>query len=62
MNYRIAQETFEPTTLRDNVVPLKREPMSAERTHIENKIRSHEAEIAKHAQQIRWLRMELETA
>lgn len=61
MNYRTAQETFEPTELPGNVVPLRRDAMSAERMHIENKIHEHERAIAQHAQQIRWLRMELET-
>lgn len=49
------------TNQQTNVVPLHREPMSAERTYIENKIREHERAIADHAQKIRWLRLELET-
>ena len=61
MNYRTAQETFEPTTLRDNVVPLKREPMSAERAHIENAIAQKRSQIARLAKEIRWLTMELES-
>jgi hypothetical protein len=60
MNYRDARAAFEPTSF-DNVVPFSREPMSAERAHIENKIREHERAIAEHAQKIRWLRMELES-
>jgi hypothetical protein len=60
MNYRDARAAFEPTDL-TNVVGLDRKPMSAERVHIENKIREHEREIARHAQQIRWLRMELQS-
>lgn len=60
MNYRDARAAFEPTNF-DNVVPFSREPMSAERTYIENKIREHEAEISRHAQAIRWLKLELET-
>lgn len=61
MNYREAREMFEPTSLPANVIPLNRAPMSAERIHIENKIRQHEAEIARHAQAIRWLKLELES-
>lgn len=61
MNYRTAQETFEPTTLRENVVPLNRAPMSAERAHIENKIANKRRQVAQLAQEIRWLTMELET-
>lgn len=61
MHFTDARETFEPTPLPGNVVPLRREPMSAERAYIENKIREHEAEIARRAQAIRWLKLELET-
>ena len=60
MHFRDAQAAFEPTKF-DNVVPFSREPMSAERVFVENKIREHERAIAEHAQKIRWLRMELET-
>lgn len=60
MHFRKAQETFEPTTL-TNVVPLHREPMeAAERQHIRNKIQAKQAQIAQLANEIRWLRLELE--
>jgi hypothetical protein len=52
---------FEPTVLQDNVIPLNREPMSAERTHIENKIADKRRQVAQLAQEIRWLQMELES-
>ena len=60
MHFRDAQAAQMPPVT--NVVPLRRDPMSAERQHIENKIREHERAIANHAQQIRWLKLELETA
>lgn len=61
MHYRDAQAAFEPTSLPPNVVPLRREPASAERAYIEQQIREHEKAIAEHAQKIRWLRMELQS-
>ena len=39
----------------------RREPASAERTHIENKIAEKRRQIAQLAQDIRWLTMELES-
>lgn len=53
MHYRTAQEMW--------TAPVERKEGSAERQHIENKIREHERAIASHAQQIRWLKMELES-
>jgi hypothetical protein len=61
MNHHDAQAAFEPTVF-DNTVPLNRAPMSSERSHIENKIAAKRSEIARLAQEIRWLTMELETA
>lgn len=60
MNYRDAQATFAPTVF-DNTAPLNRLPMTSERTHIEDKIAAKRSEIARLAQEIRWLSMELES-
>lgn len=60
MNFHDAHAAFEPTVF-DNAVPLNRAPMSSERTHIENSIHAKERQIAQLAQEIRWLRLELET-
>ena len=60
-NYRDAQASFTPSNA-DNVVPLHREPMeAAERQHIRNKIQAKQAQIAQLANEIRWLRLELDT-
>lgn len=61
MHFRTAIDTYEPTVLPANVVPLNRPAASRERTYIEQKIAAKEAEIGKLAGEIRWLKMELET-
>lgn len=67
MNRRTAQDTFTPTLIpgigdATNVVPIARAPLSSEHEWIKAKIRTKEAEIGKLAQEIRWLKLELETA
>jgi hypothetical protein len=59
-NHKGAIATYEPTDI-GAVPPLSREPGSAERVLIENKIREHEQAIAGLAQKIRWLKMELQS-
>jgi hypothetical protein len=61
MHYRDAQAAFTPTHF-DNVVPFSRTPMVPdERQHIQNKIQAKQSQIAQLAQEIRWLRLELES-
>lgn len=67
MNHRDAQANFTPTLMPGvgdaiNVVSITREPLSGEREYIKAKIRAKESEIGRLGQEIRWLRMELETA
>jgi len=60
MHFRTAQETWTPTDLQraqhNTALPLNRE-----RDYILAKIREHESEIARRAEQIRLLRLELDS-
>jgi hypothetical protein len=60
MHFRIARETWTPTELRraQDAAP---KPVNTERDYICAKIREHEAEIGRRAEQIRLLRLELDT-
>lgn len=60
MHFRTAQEAWTPTDLQraQDTVPT---PANRERDYIRAKIREHEAEIARRADQIRLLRLELES-
>lgn len=67
MHYTTAQAAWEATSMEGMKDTVRRltaasEPLSAEHEHIKAKIRDKEAQIAKLAGEIRWLRMELETA
>lgn len=66
MNHKDAQANFEPTLIPGigdgaNVVPITRTPLSAEHAHICAKIRVKESEIGRLANEIRWLKMDLES-
>jgi hypothetical protein len=60
MHFRTAQETWTATDLQraQDTVPT---PANRERDYIRAKIREHEAEIARRADQIRLLRLELDS-
>ena len=61
MHFRTAQDTWTPTDLpRAKQNPAM--PVNNERDYILAKIREHEAEIARRAEQIRLLRLELDSA
>ena len=61
MHFRTAQDTWTPTDLlRAKQNPAM--PANSERDYILAKIREHEAEIARRAEQIRLLRLELDSA
>jgi hypothetical protein len=60
MSYRTAREMWTPST--DNVVPISPAVKTpAEKQYIQNQIQAKQAQIAQLANEIRWLRLELET-
>lgn len=61
MHFRVAQETWTPSDL-ERAQEAAGMPASREQEYIRAKIREHEAEIARRAQQIHFLRMELSEA
>ena len=60
MHFRTARETWTPTDLR-RAQETAPKPVSSEREYLCAKIREHEAEIARRAEQIHRLRLELDT-
>jgi hypothetical protein len=60
MHFRTARETWTPTDLR-RAQETAPKPVSSERDYLFAKIREHEAEIARRAEQIHRLRLELDT-
>ena len=61
MHFRTAQETWTATDLR-RAQQNPGMPATRERDYILAKIREHESEIARRAEQIRLLRLELDSA
>ncbi len=61
MHFRDAQAARQDEDAPTNIIPLNRHPMAAERVHIENVIAQKRREIARLAQEIRWLTLELES-
>jgi hypothetical protein len=61
MHFRTAQETWTPTDLH-RAQQNTGLPANRERDYILAKIREHESEIARRAEQIRLLRLELDSA
>jgi hypothetical protein len=61
MHFRTARETWSPTDLH-RAQQNTALPMNRERDYLLAKIREHESEIARRAEQIRLLRLELESA
>lgn len=67
MNHKDARANFTPTVIPGlgdaaNVVPITRAPLSGEHEYIRQQIRSKERQIAQLANEIRWLKLELESA
>ena len=60
MHFRTARETWTPTELR-GAQEAAPKAVSSEREYLSAKIREHEAEIARRAEQIHRLRLELDT-
>lgn len=61
MHFRTARETWSPTDIH-RAQPDTTAPANRERDYILAKIREHESEIARRAEQIRLLRFELDSA
>ena len=61
MHFRTARDTWTPTDLH-RVQQNRSAPANSERDYILAKIREHESEIARRAEQIRLLRLELDSA
>lgn len=59
MHFRTARETWTSTDLR-RAQETAPKPVSSEREYIRAKIREHESEIARRAEQIHRLRLELD--